>query len=481
MSAATAAAKGTAQVIQEERKGWLASLRDEALSFLKGDNNAPWAILAETVIGCVPILGQLVDARDIIKGLIEVSGAPASPLAWFNLITALIGLIPGGGDAVKRGLRSVKSGATQVDDLLAIIRRFYSGDPEKLLKEVLDLSALRKQLDAILDNPNLLSRLSPEVRRSVDTIQANLGKQFDAFKKEVDDWLAKGRKSSSEASPAARHTPGTPEAKPGTKAREGSHSTGNHSDPATPNTPNAATQRMARFKKLSNKVLGVMGEHMADYHCQEVKAWGTPAPHDQGLVNANKLNDASRLVQLWPTLIRGRGIDAVWKKNGGFKPYAIIEAKASFDPTRTLGSLLGDAGDKTGKDAGNQPYGRAGRTGSKGGTGPTATRQANGNVTQMSHEWIENRLQKALKTAPNDWAVLRRKKRDAYTRHVLFFSIPQAVAHAEALILHTAGKPVDLGMHTTHQATREWTDSDIEKVVDNRAGLKGSVRDRRTR
>jgi hypothetical protein len=101
------------------------SIKNEALSFVKGDNNAPWAILAETVIGCVPILGQVVDARDIIKGLVEVSGAPASPLAWFNLITALIGLIPGGGDAAKRALRSVKAGATQVDDLLAMIRRIY--------------------------------------------------------------------------------------------------------------------------------------------------------------------------------------------------------------------------------------------------------------------------------------------------------------------------------------------------------------------
>ena len=125
-----------------ERKGWLASLRDEALSFVKGDNNAPWAILAETVIGCVPILGRVVDARDIIRGLVEVAGAPASPLAWFNLITALIGLVPGGGDAVKRSLRAVKSGAVHIDELLDMIRRLYKGDPEKLLKEVLDLSKL---------------------------------------------------------------------------------------------------------------------------------------------------------------------------------------------------------------------------------------------------------------------------------------------------------------------------------------------------
>ena len=103
MSGAVVAIRGTAEGAQAAtragRKNWLASLQDEAKSFVKGDNNSPWAILAETVIGCVPILGQLVDARDIIKGLVQVSGAPTSPLGWFNLITALIGLVPGSGSA----------------------------------------------------------------------------------------------------------------------------------------------------------------------------------------------------------------------------------------------------------------------------------------------------------------------------------------------------------------------------------------------
>jgi hypothetical protein len=61
-----------------------------------------------------------------------------------------------------------------------------------------------------------------------------------------------------------------------------------------------------------------------------------------------KLNDGHRLVQLWPCIPRGRGIDAVWKSDG-VKPYAIIETKASVNPARTLGQLLGEAGDKNEK------------------------------------------------------------------------------------------------------------------------------------
>lgn len=464
----------------DDRGGWFDSLKSEALSFFKGDNNAPWAILAETVIGCIPVVGQLVDARDIIKGLVEVSGAPASPLAWFNLITATIGLIPGGGDAAKRSLRAVKAGTASVDDLLAMIRRFYKGDPEKLLREVLDLSKVRKQLDDILANPNLTRHLDKNLRKQVNDIRAGLGKQFDAFKKEVDDWLTKGRKTSADA-PTAKRVPGSPEAKPGTQAKEGKGAKVDQQDGTQPNTPNKSRQRAERFKQLSQKVLGILGEHMADYHCQDVNGWGTPAKHDEGATNPAKLNDRHQLVQLWPPLPRGRGIDAVWKSDGS-KPYAIIEAKASYNPAKTLRSLLGEAGDKTERGSGNKgALKRRKGSGGQGGSGAEATRQTNGKVTQMSHGWIYRRLQKIALGDSKAKADLLRDRARAYTRHVLFFSIPHAVAHAEALIMHTAGQFVDQSMHGTHQLTREWRDSDIEKVVDNRAGLVGESRDRRSR
>lgn len=489
MSGASAAAKATTETAQAavraERKGWIDDLQEEAITFLKGDNNAPWAILAETVIGCVPILGQIVDARDIIKGLIEVSGAPASPLAWFNLITALIGLIPGGGDAAKRSLRAVKSGAANIDDLLDMIRRLYKGDPEKLLKDVLDLGPLKKKLDDILSNPNLLSRVTPEVRKSIDEIRSGLAKQFDAFKKEIDDWLAKGRKTSADTGPAAKTAPGTPPAKPDTNAKAGSQGKGQHANDASPNTPTHATQKTARFKQLSQKVAGVMGEHMADFHCQDIKGWGSPkAAHDKSQYNPAKLNDEGRLVNLWPPIPRGRGIDAVWKSNGP-KPYAVIEAKASYDPTKGIAALLGEAGDKNEKGgASTSPSGRrTGRSGSKGSGSSSNSdgRQTNGNVTQMSHGWIQHRMQKAIGASSPDWPTLRDRRERVYTRHVLFFSIPQAVAHAEALIMLTAGQKVEDAFHAAHEVTREWGDDAIEKVVDKRAGHTGAARDKRKR
>jgi hypothetical protein len=334
-------------------RAWYESLKEQSISFLKGENNAPWAILAETAIGLVPVLGQIVDARDIIKGLVEVSDAPDSTQAWFNLITALIGVVPGGGDAAKCSMRAIKSGTANVDDLTAMIRRFYIGDPEKLLREVMDLSTLQHKLDALLTRPALTDRLSPQMRGQVNTIRADLDKHFAGFKSEIDAWLTKDRRTSAQAPIIARRGPGTPYTKPGSDSGSARYNPQDSANAVYAHQPNAATQRTARFKQLPNKDLGVLGEHMADYYCQDVKGWGQgQARHDRSEINTSKLNDGHRLVQLWPPIPRGRGIDAVWKTNSG-KPYAIVEAKASCNPAKSLGQLLGEAADKNESNAAN--------------------------------------------------------------------------------------------------------------------------------
>lgn len=99
----------------------------------------------------------------------------------------------------------------------------------------------------------------------------------------------------------------------------------------------------------------------------------------------------------------------------------------------------------------------------------------------MGHAWIERRLPAALAAHPLDLAQFRKLKNETYTRHVLFFSIPHAISHAEALIKLSAQQPIQQSFHGSHAVTREWKDADIDKVVDHRAGLQGEVRDARRR
>lgn len=423
------------------------------------------------------MLGQIVDARDIVKGLVEVSNEPDGAAGWFNLITALIGVIPGGGDAAKRSLRAVKSGAANVDDLLAMIRRFYSGDPEKLLRQVMDLGPLRKKLDEILNNPRLINQLSPSMRTQVNRISGNLDKQFANFKKEVDEWLGRGRKTSAEAPVRTTPSSRSPGSKPNSPNNEGRNARRDVSNDAQPNQPNAHSQRIARFKQLSHKLLGILGEHMADYHCQDVKGWGKgQASHDVGAKNSAKLNDQHRMVQLWPCIPRGRGIDAVWMSNDR-KPYAIVKAKASFNPTKSLGQLLGEAGDKN-KSEIHQGDFNSGKGGGfnrgKGKPKQSPQRQKNGKVTQMSNSWIEARLSAATSSKKLSEDIIFK----GYSRHVLFFSIPHAVAHSEALLAHAAGSSPSQRIHATHEITREWGDSEIQRITNNRSGLNAQARNK---
>ena len=142
----------------------------------------------------------------------------------------------------------------------------------------------------------------------------------------------------------------------------------------------------------------------------------------------------------------------MWKTTGAAKPYAIIEAKASYDPTKSLRSLLGEAWDKTERESGGGASSRRG-----GGAG---------------------RRGKRLNKAVADDTLAAVIRRSGYCRHVLFFSIPQAVSHAEAIIKLTAQQSVSDIFHAEHSLTREWRDADLDKVVDNRAGLKNEARKR---
>lgn len=490
MSGATAIVRHTPTGARPGRT-WLDSVKDEAITFLKGDNNAPWAILAETVLGCVPILGQVIDARDVIKGLAQVATAPQSPMAWFNLVTAIIGIVPGGGDVVKRSARAIKAGTLSIDDLLAVLRKYYKGDPEKLIRELVDPGKITAKLDEVLASPQLRKLVSADVAKQIDGIRGEIGKHAAAFKKEIDDWLTKGRKTSGETGPAGKTASGSPPAKPETQVKEGTKTKGEHSDSATATTPNTSELRTQAFKQLGTKAMGVLGEHMADFLCQDEKGWQAEgkARHDLGEINIAKMNDGGRLVQLWPLVARGRGIDAVWYTKRKARPYAIVEAKASVDPTRSLESLLGDAADKTessnakgAADSNGSETSRAGKRGSS--KQPMAGRQADGRVTQMSHDWISLRLQAAilgrnLASDPDSIIAqkqvledIRRRARAAYTRHVLFFSVPHVTNHAEALILLQAGSRLDASFHDDHRASREWLDADIEAVVKSRANPK---------
>ena len=101
----------------------------------------------------------------------------------------------------------------------------------------------------------------PEARKNVDQIRKNLGQQLQAFKKEVDGWLIKSRKTSADANKNSK----TQTTKPNSSANEGQKS--NNTNQGKTNSSNNSSIGQTAITNLSNKFKGILGEHMADYYC----------------------------------------------------------------------------------------------------------------------------------------------------------------------------------------------------------------------
>ena len=166
--------------VNEQPTGWFAVLQKEAGSFLTGENTSTWALFAEIVIGAVPIAGQLIDARDIIKAVLNLKNKPSDSTLWFLLIAALIGLIPVFGDAVKSAIKAIKIGGKSPADLFAFIRKFGKGNAEEALRKALDVSKLKGLLNSIL-TPKFLNSLSKSNKQKLIQIQ----KDFDRFAQQI--------------------------------------------------------------------------------------------------------------------------------------------------------------------------------------------------------------------------------------------------------------------------------------------------------
>jgi pilus assembly protein Flp/PilA len=107
--------------------GWLGG---QATNFVKGGilggfgGNTGWAgFSAKMIVGVIPIVGQVADARDTVAGLIGVFRNPTSPVAWTDLGAAAVGWVPLFGDAAAQGIRGGKELMTAVP----WIQRTYAG------------------------------------------------------------------------------------------------------------------------------------------------------------------------------------------------------------------------------------------------------------------------------------------------------------------------------------------------------------------
>lgn len=304
-------------------------------------------------LGVFPLLGQAIDAYDSVWALIGLAKAetPAQKDdAYFDTMLSLIGWVPGPGDGVKKSLRIVNSNperyAPVLFDLLreVLVRCNVKTSPEALLDELFNEAKIKQNLGEIqigIRDSSVFQQLPEVVQQTVlDSLQwttTNVGLLVGVVQRRLTKW--KRYKPNSTARGEVQRGKRTDE--PGKRdAETGTHG-GERSKEGMAQESVKGRLATASLDQLMNATTGVMGEHIADYHCYENLKWGSGWDgHDKGEGGTwttppgkhvpGKLSNRSELFRL-SAGSHGIGIDAVWRAdshNEG-KPYAIVEAKAS--------------------------------------------------------------------------------------------------------------------------------------------------------
>jgi hypothetical protein len=135
MSTATAHAidAGTpaARALREADGGigtWLGDL-------VAGAGSSPSHIIVTGVLGVIPGVGQAMDARDLVLGMIQLAKSPKAAGAWIEIVITLIGCVPAIGDALKVGFKLMQQGHNFGRVLEAVSPKLH-GNVEKFMRTI---------------------------------------------------------------------------------------------------------------------------------------------------------------------------------------------------------------------------------------------------------------------------------------------------------------------------------------------------------
>jgi len=315
-------------------------------------------------LGLVPVLGQAIDVYDTVESSIALYQAKAAEdkeNAQFDFLLALVGWIPGPGDGVKKSLRIVNRDPDRFAPVLYDLLRFVLQEcgiktsPEALLEEIFNASKLKAQIETIrqgVEDSSVYQSLPESMRtvvgNSMVMASTNMPVLVGVVENRLKKWRGKQRNSSANEQSAGPAKKQPPEAKNSDTAKSGKDAPA----PGHANTSVNAELATQSLEALTNEMVGISGEHIADYICAYDSAfkWGKNwSAHDQGAVgswkdgNPNKSRlgklskggnpKAKHVLYKLSDGANGTGIDAVWRAEGNNKgkPYAIVEAKATVD------------------------------------------------------------------------------------------------------------------------------------------------------
>jgi hypothetical protein len=310
----------------------IASAENSTLRWLRevvdGNGASPAQMIVTTVLGCIPYVGQALDARNIIIGIIDLSDNPEDGELWLNLVLSLIALVPGFGDALKNVFKLLRLGKP-MGRILDALPNQLRGNIEDWFRQ-LDWAAYTRNLTSLFDNilAKLIGVLDGWTTRAVmgnarvKQVVGQLERIQGLARQKIDETIQSLQKAHQKAlaDPLPNTTAAAPAAKtPVKKAPPDSDASGKVRTSTGGTYTPVSGQANGTFRqsppKRDNKSLGASGEHITDYYF--VKRNKSRA----------KINTRGVLYEYQQP--GHNGIDHVWHHAGLPFKYRITDTKAT--------------------------------------------------------------------------------------------------------------------------------------------------------
>lgn len=330
-----------------------------------GAGSSPSHIIITGILGVVPGVGQVMDARDIILAVITISKTPAAVGGWVELVITLIGCVPAVGDSLKVGFKLMTKGHN-FGRVLEAVSPTLRGNVEKYMRKI-DWSAMTqeckglfgKTIAAFIDGLDswVVKAIGgrKEVQIVIEELQAlqkSGSKMIDAAFAELKEMHSKmmghqlagstaavGATSSravkhevpAAAATAAKKPVAQAQKKEAKVAAKKSQDVKSNSTPA--NTTKADKKKAGKPKKQAPGT-GIPAEHITDYFVK------------QKHVVMSKVNNNGKLTEEYS--LPHNGIDHLWSNKPNLKkPFVVGETKSSvFGSLRLIAALPPDLKEK---------------------------------------------------------------------------------------------------------------------------------------
>jgi hypothetical protein len=311
-------------------------LTDWLRDVIDGNGSSPAQMVLTAVLGCVPYVGQALDARNIILALIALADEPDSSERWLDLVLSLIALVPGFGDALKNVFKLLRMGKP-LGRILDALPNTLRGNVEKWFR-TLDWAHYTRELSGVAESllAKLIGVLDGWVTRAVmgnarvkqvvaqlqrlqTLTQARIDEAMQGLKAAHAKALGDPLPATTAHAPAVAKTPAkTPPPGSGASGNVKMTSGGTH----TPAQGNANASHRQSPPKKTNHRTGASAEHITDYY----------------FVRRNKnRSKVSNLGTLWEYQQPGHtGIDHVWHHARLPFGYRITDTKGTSSPRHRL-------------------------------------------------------------------------------------------------------------------------------------------------